>query len=798
MVPIAVESSAGAITLQGPQALYTEATLVGRAGGASAQGGSLSVSSGRFYQPGVIATPLDVTLQVTQASQIAFAPPATGSFIGAPVHRANGTPLESGGYFGVDNFAAGEFDALALGGTVRFAGPVSITARRSLSVADSGVLFADSAVKLTAPYVALGQTFIAPRPPESQDSPFLKPDGSAFPVLAANGAGSLTVEATLIDIGNLSLQGIGRANFITRGGDIRGNGTLNVGGAVVMEAGQVYAPTVSSFVIAASDYTVAGQTLPGSVTFRSSGTRQLPLSAGGALSVYGSIIDQGGVLRAPLGSITLGWDGTGTAPVNALSGTNQAASQQITLRAGSITSVSAVDPATGQPLVIPYGLNLNDVSWIDARGTDITVDGPPQKAITIAGVKVFSQAGSRIDLQGGGDLYAYRWVSGIGGSKDILLSTTSFAVIPGSDAAYAPYAPYSAKPITTNLGTDPGYVNGALHAGDQVYLAASANLPAGFYTLLPAWYALLPGAQLVTPRSGTPIGAFAFADGSTVVSGYRTNTFANPAAPALYGSFEIASGDVVRARAEYRDYSANQFFTAAAASRDLATPRLPNHAGHLILSAREAMQLKGSVLAQAPTGARGGLVDVSSPVDIVIGGSNTVAPPGALLLNAADLSNFGAESLLVGGIRRLGAGSATVTVNTGNLTVDNAGTPLRGPDLILVAKTSLTVADGARIEQTGTLAGPADTLFIGSDTAGINGDGLLVRASGDGRSRRRDGFHRTQDDDRRRCAHFRLRAHSRFDVRDFTRPIGANHRHASRAQQRPDQRAVGQRGQPAR
>jgi hypothetical protein len=90
--------------------------------------------------------------------------------------------------------------------------------------------------------------------------------------------------------------------------------------------------------------------------------RQLPLSAGGSLSVYGSIIDQGGVLRAPLGSITLGWDGTGTAAVNALSGANQAVSQQITLRAGSITSVSAVDPATGQPLVIPCGLNLNDVS----------------------------------------------------------------------------------------------------------------------------------------------------------------------------------------------------------------------------------------------------------------------------------------------------------------------------------------------------------------------------------------------------------------------------------------------------
>ncbi len=124
------------------------------------------------------------------------------------------------------------------------------------------------------------------------------------------------------------------------------------------------------------------------------------------------------------------------------------------------------------------------------------------------------------------------------------------------------------------------------------------------------------------------------------VSGYRTNSFANPAAPALYGSFEIASGDVVRARAEYVDYSANQFFTAAAASRDLTAPRLPIDAGHLIFSAKEAMELKGSVLAQAPAGARGGLVDISSPVDIVIGGNSTVAPAGTLVAQRGGPQQF--------------------------------------------------------------------------------------------------------------------------------------------------------------
>src|SRR5262249_35359001 len=85
----------------------------------------------------------------------------------------------------------------------------------------------------------------------------------------------------------------------------------------------------------------------GAVNIAASGSRQLPLSAGGTLSVYGSTITHSGVLRAPLGTINLGWDGTGTAPKDLITGQAVPITQQLTLGAGSMTSVSAVDPVTG-------------------------------------------------------------------------------------------------------------------------------------------------------------------------------------------------------------------------------------------------------------------------------------------------------------------------------------------------------------------------------------------------------------------------------------------------------------------
>ncbi len=75
------------------------------------------------------------------------------------------------------------------------------------------------------------------------------------------------------------------------------------------------------------------------------------------MSLYASNIEHHGTLRAPFGVINLGWDGTGTPPVDRLTGNALPApiTTQLTLGSGSITSVSGVDPRTGKGILVPYG-----------------------------------------------------------------------------------------------------------------------------------------------------------------------------------------------------------------------------------------------------------------------------------------------------------------------------------------------------------------------------------------------------------------------------------------------------------
>ena len=572
-------------------------------------------------------------------------------------------------------------------------------------------------MNLAAPHVTLGQPFQVPFSPLDADIPFTA-GGAAFNFSPSFGTGSLTVSADLIDIGNLSLRQIGQASLIASNGAIRGDGTFDVAGTIHLEAAHIYPPTAVSFTISASDYQVGEKLVPGRVAITRSGTRELPLSAGGKLSIFGSIIEQGGVLVAPFGSITLGWDGTGPAPEDGITGNPVAVTHRVSLASGSVTSVAGVDAASSRELLVPYGINLNGVAWIDPAGTDITVGTGSNKAVTISGLRIADLGGSLIDIRGGGDLYSYRWVAGAGGSKDVLASSSSFAVIPGYQSDYAPYATFNDRPSGAKLGSDKGYANKSLFVGDQIQLGASDGLPSGIYTLLPARYALLPGAFLITPKSGAPLGTVSMPDGSSLVSGYRFNGLNDSRTLASMDSrFEVLPAAVVRARSEFEDYTANEYLKQGALTNHVNVPRLPIDAGHLILQATRSMTLQGAVFAQAAPGARGGLVDIASPSDILIGGPNTGARNGVLTLNAAQLSSFGAESLLIGGVRQLGTSGTTVTVKTRNVTVDNAGVPLMGSDIILVANEKLTLAKGAEVLESGQLAGSAERLLLTGEIA---------------------------------------------------------------------------------
>lgn len=731
-----IDTDGGEIELKGGDHLFTDATLRGAAGGPSALGGALIVSSGHFFVNAEDRDVLDVTLRVRQSGNTL--PDGlvlkNGTSVGLAVRGAKGGALEGFGRFSADRFAEGGFDALTLKGTVEFRGNVSISARRTLNIADGGVLYANRATDLTAPDVALGTTFLAPVAAEQRVDPFFR-GASPFHFDPTFGTGKLTVTARLIDIGNLSLQGIGSANFIANGGEIRGDGTLDVAGEIRLRAAQIYPPSAVTFSIAASDYTAGGATHSGSVIIENGGTRQLPISAGGQLNIFASTIQQSGTLRAPLGGITIGWDGEGAGPRDPITGKAFASAKTITLAPGSLTSVSAIDPISGEEVLLPYGLNVNGVQWIDPTGRDITAGGVVQKTINIAGAEVHSQVGSRIDLRGGGDLYSFRWVPGIGGSKDVLASSSSFAIVPGYAADFAPYASFSASPLSEGiaLNNTVGYVNSTLRVGDRIFLGESDGLAAGYYTLLPARYALLPGGHLITPSSSAPIGSFEKPDGSALVSGYRFNDLnASRTLRSPLSTFEVLDGAEVRARSEFKEYSANEFLLERAKALETAEPRLPVDAGHLKLQALTAMTLRGAVSAQgARSDSHGGLVDIATPIDIVInngGGSRA----GALVIDSAHLNTFGAESLLIGGTREVGTKGTKITVKAGNVTVDNAGAALQGPEIVIVANDELRVAAGAQIKQAGAIAGgKADTLFLGDAAVAGSGEGTLLRVTSD-------------------------------------------------------------------
>ena len=134
---------------------------------------------------------------------------------------------------------------------------------------------------------------------------------------------------------------------------------------------------------------------------------------------------------------------------------------------------------SGAGLDAPYGqTQLNGAQWMytDSANNLNTITGVPTKAISLSAPNVTVQSGAVLNLQGGGDLYAYEWVPGTGGSADSLVgSGTSrisglYAIIPTQPGLAAPYDPEE------SAGFNP----------DQtVYLAGGAGVAAGSYALLP-------------------------------------------------------------------------------------------------------------------------------------------------------------------------------------------------------------------------------------------------------------------------------------------------------------------------
>src|SRR5208282_2481522 len=119
------------------------------------------------------------------------------------------------------------------------------------------------------------------------------------------------------------------------------------------------------------------------------------------------------------------------------------ANKTLTLSNGSLVSVS------GSGLDVPYGQTQEDgAQWLYvAGGPQNAITGTPQKQVSLTAPNVTVQANATIDLRGGGDLYAYEWVPGTGGSNDSLVGSGPqriaglYAILPAEQGQAAPYDP---------------------------------------------------------------------------------------------------------------------------------------------------------------------------------------------------------------------------------------------------------------------------------------------------------------------------------------------------------------------
>ncbi|MGZ8408266.1 MAG: hypothetical protein ACXWVJ_09585, partial [Caulobacteraceae bacterium] len=224
-------------------------------------------------------------------------------------------------------------------------------------------------------------------------------------------------------------------------------GQLAVNGDLTIRAGQVYPTTGSSFAITSS-------ALDGTITFERNGpTPATPYSAGGSLLVQAANIVQGGVIQVPLGRLTLGSNTAFERTTGGTTATFAPVTQSVRLTDGSVTSVSA------EGLTIPYGVTTDGIEWFFSPTGANRLTAPPEAVLSLGGVDVAMESGATVNVKGGGDLVAYEFVPGTGGSRDVLSQFNNdpfsgndgyqypdqrqvYAVVPGlSDQAVAAYDP---------------------------------------------------------------------------------------------------------------------------------------------------------------------------------------------------------------------------------------------------------------------------------------------------------------------------------------------------------------------
>jgi filamentous hemagglutinin family protein len=740
-------SHGGTIALSGANGLYVDGRLKADAGGAGALGGTLALrletpvylGVGRFDMLGTavndgVRVPRELVIEQTYGG--------SGLSTDAKAGETHATLAYGQARYGADAIRAGGFDTAALfvNGLLSFDGDVNLRLNQGLYLTASGVGLSaaaprDSAVSLTAPYLRLSGSSrrqidgsLMPNPVFGSRNAGAAAGTLGVPLVAEDAR--LTLAGQLVDVvgdvsmgargeiirnqdgplkverdafGDLRLQSQGDLRLRDAGlyspghttlaaAQVYGSGTVVVGAVSKLDQWgtlqRSFDPDVSL------DIERVGTTLPA-----------VPYSVFDTLSLEAGVINQGGVLRAPLGKLTLGAVSNGR-------------TTQVNLLPGSVTSVSA------NGLTMPYGGTVDGLSYT-YNGTDVVYNGVGfEPALVVRSDALDARTGAVIDLSGGGTLTGAAFLSGRGGSTDARLNplvqrgegrfvlpglgtNPVYAVVPGVQPGYAP------------VGAEKGAGDPAL--GRQITIGAGVpGLPPGTYTLMPSTYALLPGAFRVE-LNGLAASPAAFGSTSPMRNGSWSTSARMGIANTGYSDtlptqVIVTSGDTLRAYSQYNETSYSDFALQQAARAGAPRPLLERDGKALELALTAPLPVTAPTGSGGATGTAGGA-----------GSATPTLPAGpALVMDATLLKTPGKDGN--GIVARLtGASSYEILAAGGRRTDGFTGVSVNADELNAIGASRLEIGGTLNSTysdwQTGSLA-RANVINVG----GVNTRDITLRA----------------------------------------------------------------------
>jgi filamentous hemagglutinin family protein len=695
--PTTLAGAGGTIVARSYDGVALDGTMLAAGSGAGAAGGTLIMRLDPQDLTSLSGLPENyfVPSQIIVTQDAAPVQPISGI---APGDPATPDTLRLGA-ISQQQITAGGFDTLSLYAQdqIVFQGSVDLTLGRSLTLSTTTIGDAQNAgaVHIAAPYVSL-----AGYSPNANGG--LDADGAGLTSELATTA-TFAITASLIDIVNqidlggtravgtptasngatlaapvtASSYGFSTASF-NSAGDIRfdqnpaqsdnDDTILASSGNIVFDARQLYPETgaIASVIagqslgVAAGSNQLAGGTL--TVLAQNGPAAGAPASVGGTLSLIADTVVQDGVVRAPEGVIVLGQEAANSTTV-------QQFTDAVTLGAASVTSVSLY----GQ--TVPYGGTVDGVNYLYDGAAPATF----APVVAIASATVDVETGATVDLRGGGTLAGAGFVAGRGGSANVnttpLLNSSSgtvtanatdqvYAILPGAQPQYAPVAP-----------GDAGYDVPAEGAQITIRAGEVAGLAAGTYTLLPAYYDLLPGGfRVELTGAAMPAGA-ASPFGNFTTEAAVTLGIANTAISAATPTAAlITSGAGVRQLSQFDEESYNSFEVAQAATFDSPRPLLPEDAKTLLIELntpggampandRPISIAASSLQESAPAGGYGATLEITAaqpieilgageavvPVTYMTSGNSGTTAIGGFGIDAAMLDALAVPRLVLGG-----------------------------------------------------------------------------------------------------------------------------------------------------